>query len=97
MTERPERVRRRVIVRGRVQEVWFRGNTEREALRAGVDGWVRNRADGSVEAIFEGSPESVSALVDWVHRGPRHAHVTEVEVTPEPPEGLRGFEVRYAP
>ncbi len=87
-------VRRRVIVHGRVQGVFFRGTTEAEAARRGVAGWVRNRSDGCVEAVFEGDPDAVAALVDFCGRGPRHALVSRIEVLEEAPEGLRGFQVR---
>ena len=90
----PQRARRRVIVRGRVQGVFFRDSTRTEAQRAGVDGWVRNRSDGSVEAVFEGAPAGVDALVGFCRRGPEWARVDEVEVVEEPCEGLRGFRVR---
>lgn len=86
-------LRRRVIVHGRVQGVYFRGATEAEAAAAGVAGWVRNRPDGSVEAVFEGDPDGVAALVAFCRRGPRHARVLRVELFEEPPEGLRGFRV----
>jgi acylphosphatase len=88
------RIRRRVIVRGRVQGVFFRGATQDEAARTGVDGWVRNLPDGSVEAAFEGPPDAVLAMVAFSRRGPRHARVKEVEVQEEPPNGERGFRVR---
>jgi len=84
-------VRRRVIVHGRVQGVFFRGATEAEAAAAGVAGWVRNRPDGSVEAVFEGDPDGVAALVAFCRRGPRHARVARLEVFEEEPEGLRAF------
>jgi len=87
-------VRRRVIVHGRVQGVFFRGTTEAEAARRGVAGWVRNRSDGCVEAVFEGDPDAVAALVAFCGRGPRHALVSQIEVLEEAPEGLRGFQVR---
>jgi acylphosphatase len=87
-------VRRRVVVRGRVQGVWFRGSTEAEARAAGVAGWVRNRPDGSVEAVFEGPPEAVARLVAFCRRGPRAARVDAVEELEEAPEGLPDFRVR---
>lgn len=86
--------RRRVIVRGRVQGVFFRGSTEERARAAGVHGWVRNRPDGSVEAVFEGEPEAVEGLVRFCREGPRLAAVAGVEVFDEAPEGLRGFRAR---
>lgn len=89
-----EPVRRRVVVHGHVQGVFFRDSTRREAARRGVAGWVRNRGDGAVEAVFEGDPETVAELVAFCERGPRGAEVREVETSEEPAEGLSGFEVR---
>jgi acylphosphatase len=83
-----------VRVSGRVQGVFFRDSTRREAERRGVAGWVRNCGDGTVEAVFEGPSDAVAALVDVCRAGPGHADVREVDVEPEEPEGLRGFEVR---
>jgi len=59
-----------------------------------VAGWVRNRPDGAVEAVFEGESDAVAALVAWCERGPRGADVESVDVVDEPTEGLRGFEIR---
>jgi acylphosphatase len=87
-------VRRRVVVHGRVQGVFFREATRRRAESAGVRGWVRNVPDGSVEAVFEGEAEAVGRLVGFCERGPRGAHVVRVGVSEEPPEGLSSFEVR---
>ncbi len=89
-----EPVRRRVVVRGRVQGVFFRDSTRREASRRGVAGWVSNRADGAVEAVFEGAPADVEALVRFCSSGPGGAVVEDVEVTEERPEGASGFDVR---
>jgi acylphosphatase len=86
-------VRRRVIVHGRVQGVFFRGATEAEAGAAGVAGWVRNCPDGTVEAVFEGEADAVEALVAFCRRGPRHATVEGLDVFEEPVERLRGFRV----
>ncbi len=86
--------RRRVIVHGYVQGVFFRDTTCRRALELGVSGWVRNTWDGTVEAVFEGEDQDVEAMVAFVHRGPRHAKVDRVEVFSEEPEGLRGFDIR---
>jgi acylphosphatase len=90
-----ERIRRRVVVHGRVQGVYFRGSTEDEARRVGIDGWVRNRPDGAVEAVFEGEAAGVEQLVEYCRRGPSWARVTRVDVAEEAPEGERGFRVRY--
>jgi acylphosphatase len=89
-----EVVRRRVVVHGHVQGVFFRDTTRREAARRGVAGWVTNRPDGAVEAVFEGSVSDVDALVGFAHEGPRGADVSGVEVVEEEPEGLSGFDVR---
>jgi acylphosphatase len=86
--------RRRVVVSGRVQGVFFRDTARRRAEAAGVAGWVTNRPDGAVEAVFEGPPEAVEQLVDFCRRGPSRAEVSSVEVTEEEPEGLSGFQVR---
>jgi acylphosphatase len=86
--------RRRVIVRGRVQGVGFRFSVARAAETRGVAGWVGNRPDGSVEAVFEGRPEEVAALVRLCTEGPRGAAVADVEVFDEEPEGLSEFDVR---
>ena len=87
-------MRRRVIVHGVVQGVGFRLAVVRAAGARGVAGWVRNRADGAVEAVFEGEPEPVESLVRFCGRGPRGAAVTRVEVVDEEPEGLSRFAVR---
>jgi acylphosphatase len=86
--------RRRVVVQGHVQGVFFRETTKRRALAAGVVGWVRNAADGNVEAVFEGEREAVERLVAFVREGPRGARVDWVDVEHEEPEGLTGFETR---
>jgi acylphosphatase len=87
-------IRRRVVVRGNVQGVFFRDSTRQRAASRGVAGWVRNNPDGSVEAVFEGAPEDVERLVDYCREGPRGARVVRVEVNDEEPEGLSGFAVR---
>ncbi len=87
-------IRRRVVVHGFVQGVFFRDSTREEAARRGVAGWVRNREDEAVEAVFEGDRDAVEAMVEFCRSGPSHADVEDVEVSEEPPEGLSGFEVR---
>ena len=87
-------VRRRVVVRGRVQGVFFRDSTRRRAESLGVSGWACNRDDGAVEVVAEGEPDAVQALVAFVSEGPRRAEVDDVEVREEEPEGLSGFSVR---
>ena len=86
--------RRRVVVQGHVQGVFFRETTRRRALAAGVAGWVRNTPDGSVEAVFEGERDAVDRLVAFAQSGPRGARVDWVDVVSEEPEGLEGFAVR---
>jgi acylphosphatase len=82
-----------VVVRGRVQGVFFRDTTRRRAAAAGVSGWVSNRDDGAVEAAFEGPREAVEAMVAFCREGPRGADVAGVDVSEEEPEGLDGFRV----
>jgi acylphosphatase len=86
-------IRKRVIVHGRVQGVFFRDTTRRMARSRGVSGWVRNNPDGSVEAAFEGSADAVDAVVQFAREGPRGASVERVEVADEEPEGLTDFRV----
>ncbi|MEJ7773740.1 MAG: acylphosphatase [Nocardioidaceae bacterium] len=83
-----------VVVHGDVQGVFFRDACRQEAERAGVAGWVRNRADGAVEAVFEGEADAVAQLSRWCETGPPHAQVERVEVTGQEPAGLTRFEVR---
>jgi acylphosphatase len=86
-------VRRRVVVSGRVQGVFFRDTCQREAAAAGVTGWIRNRGDGAVEAVFEGEGDAVERMVQWCRHGPSGARVDRVDVTDEQPEGERTFRV----
>jgi acylphosphatase len=87
-------IRRRVVVHGQVQGVFFRDSTRRLAQQHGVAGWVTNRWDGTVEAVFEGEEDAVERLVAFCGEGPRGAQVESVEVAEEEPEGLQGFQVR---
>jgi acylphosphatase len=88
-------VRRRVVVRGEVQGVFFRDSTRNEAESRGVSGWVKNRDDGAVEAVFEGPKEAVEAMLEWCRSGPARADVEDMDVSvDEDPDGLSGFEVR---
>ena len=86
-------MRRRVVVHGRVQGVFFRDTTRRLALEHGVSGWARNTWEGRVEAVFEGPPDAVERLVDFAHRGPSGALVEHVDVFVEAEEGLTGFSI----
>ena len=83
-----------LTISGRVQGVAFRAHARDEARRLGVAGWVRNRADGTVEALFEGTPEAVAAAVEWCHRGPSWARVERVETNVEAAGSLEGFAIR---
>jgi acylphosphatase len=87
-------IRRRVVVHGRVQGVFFRDSARGLAEHHGVSGWIANRADGAVEAVLEGEPAVVERLVRFMHDGPRGAEVEEVAVTEEEPQGVSGFTVR---
>jgi acylphosphatase len=86
-------VRRRVVVEGRVQGVGYRMSCARRAQAAGVSGTVRNLPDGRVEAVFEGPPDSVDALVAWCERGPSSARVRHVQVYDEPLLGETAFRI----
>ncbi len=87
-------VRKRIVVHGDVQGVFFRDTARREADAHGVAGWVRNTPEGTVEAVFEGAPDAVDSMVAFAGRGPRGAQVARVDASDEEPEGLSGFEVR---
>lgn len=85
-----------VHISGRVQGVFFRAETQRAANGFGLTGWVRNRADGSVEALFEGKDDHVNKMLEWCHTGPPAARVTEVLMTEEPYTGeFNSFSIRY--
>ncbi|MBI2704505.1 MAG: acylphosphatase [Actinobacteria bacterium] len=87
-------IRRRVLVSGLVQGVWFRDSCRNEARRHGVQGSVRNLWDGRVEAVFEGDPDSVSSLCNWCQTGPARATVSGVEIIEEEPAGEHSFQIR---
>ena len=89
------RTRAHVFVSGKVQGVYYRANTRDRASEAGVDGWVRNLADGRVEAVFEGPKDDVESMVEWCHEGSPAARVEDVEAEYEEPTGEDGFEIRY--
>ncbi|QDX41582.1 acylphosphatase [Salarchaeum sp. JOR-1] len=88
------RVQAHVFVSGTVQGVYYRATTRDEAGKRGVDGWVQNLDDGRVEAVFEGDPDSVEAMVEWCHTGSPAADVEEVSVEYGAPEGYESFEIR---
>lgn len=85
--------RRRVIIHGRVQGVFFRDTMRRRAESRGVTGWVTNRGDGTVEAAFEGREADIEALIGFCRQGPANAEVDRVEIRSEEPEGLTSFKI----
>lgn len=89
------RVTRRLLIEGRVQGVGFRWSLMEEARKQGLDGWVRNRSDGSVEALVSGPADAVDALTAWAHRGPPHARVDRVACQDGPGEELTGIAGRF--
>lgn len=94
MTTQSERRTVRVRIRGTVQGVWFRGWTVAQAGQLGLEGWVRNRTDGTVEALFSGPPPMVEAMLDRCRRGPDRAVVRDVAVEPAVEERFDGFSQR---
>lgn len=85
-------VAKRCVISGKVQNVWYRAWTVSEAEKLGLQGWVRNRADGSVEALFSGAADKVAAMIDLCHTGPRAARVSGVaveEFTGDVPQGFQ--------
>lgn len=88
-----EITRAHLLISGRVQGVWYRESTRQEAGRLGLAGWVRNLADGRVEAAAEGPAAAVEQLIRWCHEGPRLARVTDVAVSWEAPQDEAGFRV----
>ena len=96
-TPPPPTLTRHLRITGRVQGVTYRASMAQQARALGVSGWVRNRRDGSVEALAQGPAAAVQALIDWAHRGPERARVEGVQVTATPAEpepALAGFEQR---
>ena len=91
-----DKARAHVIVEGRVQGVFFRYHTHETALRLGVNGWVKNRRDGRVEAVYEGDKDKVDQIIQWCHRGPSEARVTKVYTTWESYTGeFEDFSINY--
>ena len=75
-----ERLTRCLVIKGRVQGVFYRESMRQEAVRLGVTGWVCNRLDGGVEAMVQGEPAAVEAIIAWCRLGPPDAHVTSLDV-----------------
>ncbi|MDD2605437.1 MAG: acylphosphatase [Desulfobacterales bacterium] len=91
-----EPIARHLIVTGRVQGVFYRLETQRAAEGLGIKGWVRNLPDGTVEAVIEGAPRAVEAMIDWCRQGPPRSRVDAVHVEPLAGDGgFRDFEIRY--
>ena len=91
-----DKKRIRATIKGRVQGVNFRMETMRAAEKIGVNGWVRNKSDGNVEALIEGDPEKVDQMLEWCRTGPPVAHVTDIDVAEEAYQvDMQGFNVRY--
>ena len=89
-------IRVRLVIEGRVQGVWFRESTRKEAFSLGVSGWVKNRSDGTVEALIEGPEDKVKKLVEWCRQGPPYARVTRVHETQEDWKGeFSSFDVVF--
>lgn len=90
-------IARRLQIRGRVQGVGYRDSMRREAQHLGLAGWVRNCADGTVEAFVQGTPVDVDRLTDWARQGPRFAKVEGVEITPSPADAtaLADFVIKF--
>jgi acylphosphatase len=85
-----------LIISGKVQGVYFRHHTLEKAMELGLKGWVKNRVDGKVEAVFEGAHEPVNEMIHWCRTGPAHANVTDVQETWEEPAGENiPFRIRY--
>jgi acylphosphatase len=92
--QNPGVIRRRVIVKGHVQGVFFRQGCQRQAVARGVGGWVRNNPDGTVEAALEGDPDAIEAVVSWMRVGPSGALVTGVNIIDEAPLAEQTFRIR---
>lgn len=88
-----EHITRHLVIVGHVQGVGFRYAMARKAQALNIRGWVRNRADGNVEAVVDGDPDAVAQMIAWARRGPRSARVERVEVEPGTGE-FEGFEIR---
>ena len=90
----PETIRRRLVVHGKVQGVFYRDSTRHAARDEGVAGWAANRGDGTVEVVLEGSPDAVASVVGFCRTGPSSADVHSVDEHEETPEGLTSFQIR---
>ena len=89
-----EKIRRRLVVHGQVQGVFYRDSTRHAARNEGVSGWAANRSDGTVEVVLEGAADAVQSVVGHCRQGPSSANVESVDEHEETPEGLTGFQIR---
>ena len=90
----PATIRRRLVVHGQVQGVFYRDSTRHAARNEGVSGWAANRSDGTVEVVLEGAPAAVQSVVGYCRTGPSTADVHSVDEHDETPEGLTDFQIR---
>lgn len=90
----PDTIRRRLVVHGKVQGVFYRDSVREAARNEGAAGWAANRSDGSVEVVLEGPAEAVESVVGYCRQGPSSADVESVDEHEETPEGLSGFQIR---
>ncbi len=86
-------IRRRLVIRGRVQGVFFRNSVRERSMGEELAGWARNREDGTVEVVLEGRSQGVQSVIDFCRQGPSRAEVGDVEIHDEEPEGLSGFQL----
>ena len=89
-----DKVCKHYFITGRVQGVWFRDSTRKEAIKLGVTGWVRNLEDGRVEAVVCGTEQQLAAMHAWLQHGPKLANVTDVSVADKPCEEFADFSIR---
>ena len=94
LAQPPDMETRRLVITGLVQGIGYRFSMAQEAARLGVRGWVRNRRDGSVEAVVAGTPEAVAAIIAWARRGPSAARVDQIMIELDIDPSLDGFEQR---
>lgn len=84
-----------VFIKGKVQGVFFRKNTKNKADELGISGWVKNLADGRVEAVFEGEKNKVKKMIDWCYKGSSASKVEKIEVNKQKEQDLKGFQIKY--
>lgn len=82
-----------LIIKGRVQGVYYRASAKEAADKLGITGWVKNTPDGNVEILAQGSDEAIDKFIDWCKQGPEHAIVKEVVISKAPDGAFEGFEI----